>query len=263
MIMQVKTARMSPTDEERRLLELGEDDNNDDKEEKEDENKKEEDKLQIQMLQNEITRLRKENQQKDDIISELKKRISELEGETIPNIGFEMETTCFERDFREREVLEKEVQICGVVAENEILLEKLEVAEEIQDDLATHLFTQPLNDKKEGEEEKKVEEEKKEEEENKEEEKKQDEEKEEEEGKKKEIEGKEKGKTKVDPSSLTKRVKEKQRADKKDSIYHYPSTKKKDDNKSNPENTKLGSYITADDMNYLRQVYQTNPKTEM
>ncbi|KAG5548692.1 hypothetical protein RHGRI_014143 [Rhododendron griersonianum] len=230
----------------------------------------------IKIIEDEIKRLREDNEQKDKTICELKKRILELEDETVPDLSFEVETSHFERNFMANEVKDKEVEICGMLAENEIMADKLEKAEENLDDMAAYCITQQV---KEGKEVKLPDEQRKDEDE--------------------EIfpnegatlldemvpdvqvdktinetildilhdQDKPKKKTGKTPSSMTNRVKAvKTRVEKRDSSYIYPEDEKKkkkdiEDEKKDTEmwkgeNTKLGHFLPEKDMNLLKRFHQ-------
>lgn len=99
-----------------------------------------------EILREKIKRLTEENEQKDATIAQLRKRISELQDETyeetVAELNFEVETAHVERDFFVKEVVYKEVEICNVLVENDIIAEKLERAEGTIDDIETHCITQ-------------------------------------------------------------------------------------------------------------------------
>ncbi|KAG5537073.1 hypothetical protein RHGRI_024499 [Rhododendron griersonianum] len=280
----VKELELEPNDEEQEFLGLTEGD-----EEEKDTNEatKTEDvahndtnreQNRIKILEDEIKRLREENEQKDKTICELKKRILDLEDETVPDLSFEVETSHVERNFMANEVKDKEVEICEMLIENEIMADKLEKAEENLDDMAAHCITQQV---KEGKEVELPDEQRKDEDE--------------------EIfpnegailldemvsdvqvdktinetvldilhdQDKPKKKTGKTPSSMTNRVKAVYtRVEKRDSSYIYPEDgkkkkdtedekkKKKDTEMWKAENTKLGHFLPEKDMNLLKRFHQ-------
>ncbi|XP_058192239.1 uncharacterized protein LOC131309651 [Rhododendron vialii] len=224
-----------------------------------------------------IKRLTEENEQKDATIAQLQKRISELQDETyeetVAELNFEVETAHVERDFFVKEVEHKEVEICSVLVENDIIAEKLERAEGTIDDIETHIITQQFKTSESVEEEE------------------EEEEKEEECGPEHQMVPDEeverttieaftgelaenspkptkKKRKQVDPSSLVQNVKNETRIEKREDGFVYEDLKKVKKNKQEEmddvipkwkvEKTKLGKLLEEEDKALLNLFYDLN-----
>ncbi|XP_058223220.1 uncharacterized protein LOC131332929 [Rhododendron vialii] len=224
-----------------------------------------------------IKRLTEENEQKDATIAQLQKRISELQDETyeetVAELNFEVDTAHVERDFFVKEVEHKEVEICSVLVENDIIAEKLERAEGTIDDIETHIITQQFKTSESVEEEE------------------EEEEKEEECGPEHQMVPDEeverttieaftgvlaenspkptkKKRKQVDPSSLVQNVKNETRIEKREDGFVYEDLKKVKKNKQEEmddvipkwkvEKTKLGKLLEEEDKALLNLFYDLN-----